>query len=82
MFRSILRSVTFWSFVAVLAILLAVIFIVDWDSFTWLGWLIFSLGLIAPGAGYYLVFFLAKANILWTIVDKGWCKIFLVWGDY
>ena len=33
-------------------------------------------------AGYYIVFGLARANILWTIVDQGWCKIVLELGKY
>ncbi len=33
-------------------------------------------------AGLYAFLGLAKANILWTIVDQGWCKIILRWGEY
>jgi len=33
-------------------------------------------------AGYYFVWFLAKHNVLWTIVEQGWCKIILHWGEY
>lgn len=33
-------------------------------------------------AGYYIVFALAKNNILWTIVEQGWCKIVLNLGKY
>lgn len=33
-------------------------------------------------AGYYIVYGLAKADILWTIVEQGWCKIVLKWGNY
>lgn len=33
-------------------------------------------------AGYYTVFALAKADIFWTIVKEGWCKIVLARGHY
>ncbi len=38
--------------------------------------------LLAPIAVYYAVFGLARANILFTIVEQGWCKIVLDWGKY
>lgn len=36
----------------------------------------------APLGGYYLVLTLARANIFWTIVEQGWCRIVLRWGEY
>ncbi len=33
-------------------------------------------------AGKYIIFLLAKANILWTTVEQGWCKIVLKYGKY
>ena len=57
--------------------------IVDWEE----NWF-FSLATIGLSiaavmlAGYYTVFSLAKADIVWTIVEQGWCKIVLVWGEY
>lgn len=35
-----------------------------------------------PLAGYYIVYGLARANILWGIVEQGWCRIVLTWGEY
>jgi len=32
--------------------------------------------------GYYLFLRLVKANILWTRVESGWCRIILKWGKY
>lgn len=32
--------------------------------------------------GYYILLALAKNDILWTIVEQGWCKIILKMGEY
>jgi len=37
---------------------------------------------VIPFVGYYMVFALAKANILWTVVEQGWCRIILRYGRY
>lgn len=43
----------------------------------WMGVLL-TLGL----AGYYIFWRMVKASVIWTSVEKGWCKIVLEWGDY
>jgi len=37
---------------------------------------------VMPLAGYYIIYGLARANILWGIVEQGWCRIVLTWGKY
>jgi hypothetical protein len=33
-------------------------------------------------AGYYIFLKMVDANLFWTRVETGWCKIILKWGDY
>jgi len=42
---------------------------------------VFGLG-ITGLAGYYMVWWLAKYDILFTYVEEGWCKIVKEWGRY
>lgn len=37
---------------------------------------------VVPILGYLVVYGLARANIFWTIVEQGWCRIILKWGEY
>ena len=37
---------------------------------------------LVPLLGFYAVWLMAKANVLWTVVESGWCRIILKWGEY
>lgn len=50
-------------------------------------WFLFTLGVIAmlglAGLAAYCIFLtMVEYNILWTSVEKGWCRIVLKWRDY
>jgi hypothetical protein len=38
--------------------------------------------LVALPAGYYVFLKMVNANIFWTRVERGWCRIILWWGEY
>lgn len=55
-----------------------------WEIFCFALFCAFIVGLYfsAPLAWRYIRLWLAKKNILWTIIEQGWCKIVLMQGEY
>lgn len=55
----------------------------------WHPWIAFLVGLstllvlpVLGLAGYYVFWAMVKADILWTSVEQGWCKIVFRWGHF